>query len=206
MPRIRQKAKVRDPEVDALVEKFNSAVTEDDFHELEKGVTALTAKKLRESLPTKVPQTRGLPLAVSLSQPVITQTPTANPEDGGDIIFTAGLPGVAGPDGQPGGRGGRIVWQIPNGLRIIMHGADAEHSFTLEKGDEVMFSLPKDITGGKYSLEDMVREIVQCEIRLATIAGIREAVKRELEAVKGYGAAASKVAADLREMGLDGKE
>ncbi len=60
--------------------------------------------------------------------------------------------------------------------------------------------------GENHSLEEMVREIVQREIRLATVASIKQAVKRELKALEGYGKAASKVAADLKEMGLDGEE
>jgi hypothetical protein len=60
--------------------------------------------------------------------------------------------------------------------------------------------------GENHSLEEMVREIVQREIRLATVASIKQAVKRELKALEGYGKAASRVAADLKEMGLDDGE
>lgn len=149
-----------------------------------------------------MPSPHTTPPGQSMGQPIALQTtPTGQSDDGGDIVFTAGLPGIAGP-GQTEGRGGRIIWAIQDGPSIIMHGLDSENSFTIEDADgKVLLAIPKNILG-KYSLEDMVREIVRREIRLATVAGIQQAVKQELGALKGYTDSAKQAVVDLDDMGL----
>lgn len=183
MPRIRNKAKA--PPMSTTLQ---SAYENGPLHPGPIGGVPISAVGQTITLPP--------PQSITLTLP--------EPETAGDIIFTAGKESSAA--GMGNGRAGRIIWAIPNGPSIIMHGTEHEHSFTVEQDNKVLFSLPRDLTGGKYSLENIVREIVRHEIRLATVASIKEVVKQELGAVEGYGKAAAQVATDLRDMGFDGQK